>query len=1354
MFGKNGTALSQNERAEIAKRRGVCLKCGTRTHDVKFMGRKAITNDDVYQGTCIKCYQSAVPAHILRDWQSRNAQVAHAPSGNRMRMVPPRVGQPRAASPMAPVSSPGMSHPSSSGQAAMHMSGPIHFDNGSQRLHAGLPTGSAHGNMMNMSAPIQFDSPSAPRPGIPRASSGSEPPPRPDVPNGPNGSRTARSPSVGRKGPGSSEPAPAPTMTRSASNDSRRRPPVSRRQLYSNSRTNSNTSNSSIQSTHSAQSESGDFRSPQDVNVTTLVEELGNRKDQPEKVKQYLHAIRNMAPTNGAMGSLKTIMNTYRTDVEITMLSMGAMWGVASSSDEAKAEAVSAGCLDSILEMLRTGKARDDVDAVRWAFGCLSSLARVSSNREAIMQKQGIEAILMTLKRHEKDPRVFEMGCRAIFSMVGGFEDDGSTTSFEREMLKVENDGGVRVIVAAMEYHLADGATTWWALNVLLCLAKGHCGEDCRNRLASVMAEEDVSELALKILKDGGSPACAMQCQELLVVLLSHEPNPVMLRSATGCIPTILQTLSDQKTNPTLHAVTATFLAVACRGNADAKRQVSRGPSMRTLLSGMASFPKDLHLQRAITKLLWTLSADQVSFDYSLLNEIKRAIEQAIPFHLGDKELSEALCGFLANILVHQMHGRPENVPTEHVVELARSAGKQGSRLLVTLCVQFPSFPPILARGGLVDQMITGLSATSIDTQAASAASLSLTVAGSDAVRAKVIASGALKTASAALLTAGSDFLVTSMLQLVMSVLQNKAEDSSVRVPNWMNQSRAASLEIPADLIVATLAAVKELPKQAKLGFTTIRNVLLLPKTSLRSVATDGILDLVLSTIESPSSSDDLVIEACGALWAYVSGQPIRDADVLARTLSSILRVCQQHGGANTKYNGPVLSEACGALAAVMRCVRDKPIHVADSDIDLVVAILDGVIESDVENADLMDRLMDVILSLCCFAKEKVIRFGGVVVVIDCMVEHEFNEPIQEKGCSIVAILASDENLQDIISIAETDGIDLIVGALAGFTENMVIQTNACRALSHLSIDQESRMLISSQGGLIMIVNLMATNRREVDLLEAACSALLNLSSDADEQILLGAGIIETVVQTMRQQNNSPKLQEKCIGVLQNLSMRSSEAKRSIAQCRGITAIVSSMREFMGTPAVLERCYTALWSLAVLEANQSVIAGEGGIGIAINAMMACIDSDKVQKQACGCLGVLSTNIDNKSLIRDEGGVDAIVYAMWFHYNSNDVLTEACRLIATLAVTIQTNEVMIAGDGEFSAILAAMRRFPESEQLQEQACSAIRNFLLSEDNVEIVRPQANDVEELIHLASARFPERCVERATQILTSLGY
>jgi hypothetical protein len=391
-------------------------------------------------------------------------------------------------------------------------------------------------------------------------------------------------------------------------------------------------------------------------------------------------------------------------------------------------------------------------------------------------------------------------------------------------------------------------------------------------------------------------------------------------------------------------------------------------------------------------------------------------------------------------------------------------------------------------------------------------------------------------------------------------------------------------------------------------------------------------------------------------------------------------------------------------------------------------------------------------LSLCFSSREVLIQLGSIAAVIDSMVEHEGNERIQEKGCTILAFLASTEKLQDILSIAETDGIDLIVSALAGFTENMVVQTNACRALSHLSIDNESRMLIASQGGLIMLVNVMNTFRDEVDLLDAACSALLNLSSDADEQILLESNVVETVVATMRHQKQSAKLQEKCLGILQNVSMRSIKSKRAVAEAGGVGAVVVAMREFMGSPSVLERCFTTLWSLAVLETNQSLIAREGGIGMAINGMMACIDFNRVQKQACGCLNVLSSDSANKAAIRDSGGVDAVVYAMWAHYKSDDVLIEACRLLSTLAVTVQTNEVMIVSDSDVSAILSAMRRFPYSEQLQETACTALRNFLLSAHNVEVVRPQMTDLEELITVASSRFPGRCSERATQIRSSL--
>ncbi|KAL3926717.1 MAG: hypothetical protein SGARI_005516, partial [Bacillariaceae sp.] len=78
MFSKNGTALSNAERQKIADKRGVCLNCGVKLCDVKMFKRTPLTNDDVYQGICIKCNggSSSVPSNILQEWQSRNAPPA------------------------------------------------------------------------------------------------------------------------------------------------------------------------------------------------------------------------------------------------------------------------------------------------------------------------------------------------------------------------------------------------------------------------------------------------------------------------------------------------------------------------------------------------------------------------------------------------------------------------------------------------------------------------------------------------------------------------------------------------------------------------------------------------------------------------------------------------------------------------------------------------------------------------------------------------------------------------------------------------------------------------------------------------------------------------------------------------------------------------------------------------------------------------------------------------------------------------------------------------------------------------------------------------------------------------------
>jgi hypothetical protein len=78
--------------------------------------------------------------------------------------------------------------------------------------------------------------------------------------------------------------------------------------------------------------------------------------------------------------------------------------------------------------------------------------------------------------------------------------------------------------------------------------------------------------------------------------------------------------------------------------------------------------------------------------------------------------------------------------------------------------------------------------------------------------------------------------------------------------------------------------------------------------------------------------------------------------------------------------------------------------------------------------------------------------------------------------------------------------------------------------------------------------------------------------------------------------------------------------------------------------------------------------------------------------------------------------------------------------------------MIATDGEINAIISAMRLFPESSKLQEHACVAMRNFMLSADNADLIRTNAEELGRLMTHAATRFPEKCSDRANQVLASL--
>lgn len=1301
MFGKNGTALSSEERATIAKRRGLCVRCGTKTHQVKVLGRSGLTNKDVYHGICIRCNPDAVPVHVFTEWQSRQAPTAAVQpvrdhhGGNRFKAA---------------------------GNAMRY----VQRNQPNRRISPPPPAG------------VNPELSPYPQPGVTRkgSSKGNDMYGRPRVDEEPvlnaNGHnrRKLRPTRSGSDGDNHRYP------NHSNSAQQHPTPPSSHPQQHQHQHPHAHYGSSkSPQNGY----ENEEYKSSADLDSWTLIKELKENRDKPDVLRIKLHGFRNLAEDQaGALFEIKDLMDLYRNDARFMMVAIGAVWGIIANSMVKKLEAVSTGCLDIVIDSLRGGSARDYAPAVHWSLGTLVSIAHLEENKGIVAEKGGIEVIVDALNRHTSNPTVFEWGCRALHAIITDEEPGGS---HERDMITIEEANGIKAVCAAMKQHIPESGALWWAFKLLFRLQDRN-ETPAVQRVIRRICDEDMASTCTKILKARSTNLLVFeQACEILCLLIST--NSSSRQTAVESISTVTLVMSDNPSKIELLGSCARLLTSLARNNPQVKRQISDGSSVRVLVQAMKQNSGEVEFIEASTTLLWSLSSDGSSFDFSILDEAKAVLEDAASAYPHAAGLSRAICGFVANV-ASVVEGDCKNIPVEAVLKICSSATDPAVCQLATstvsvICGKFPETSDLVVQSGLCNRLLEGLCDPNVDVQSSSSSALASIVSESVAAKNSVVESGGLATVSAALLITESDKLAESLLYLISAVVTG---------------GQKKVIQLPNEIIQAILQAMRSFPSLFKVSCSTIRNAMLVTVPGFTSLNVDGLIEMLTSIIDDPTQTDGVVVEACGALWSYLAKQPNQNVSVSSLLFQSVLGLCARHrGDANpASFNSVVLTEAAGALASLMYCIRENPIHLPDNDIDLIVAILDLVIECDVDNVQLMDRMLDVILTLCFLARDVLIQFGVIVVVIDCMVEHEIEEQIQQKGCTILALLASTENLQVNLSIAETDGIDMIVSALAGFADNLTIQTDACRALSHLSIDHESRMLISSQGGLILLVNAMGRHRNDADLLEAACSALLNLSSDAEEQVLASSNVVDTVIETMRQQIMSPKLQEKSLGVLQNVSMRSRDAKRAIADAGGITAVALSIKEFMGSPAVLERAFTTLWSLAVLDDNQVLIANEGGIGLVVNGMMANITYEKVQKQACGCLCTLSSNSRNKTLIRDLGGVDSIVYAMWAHYNSDALLIEACRALSSLAVNVQTNEVMIATDGEIGAIMSAMKRFPQSERLQEHACVALRNFLLSADNAALVRHQADDLERLMNAASTRFPDRCAERARQVLASI--
>lgn len=192
-----------------------------------------------------------------------------------------------------------------------------------------------------------------------------------------------------------------------------------------------------------------------------------------------------------------------------------------------------------------------------------------------------------------------------------------------------------------------------------------------------------------------------------------------------------------------------------------------------------------------------------------------------------------------------------------------------------------------------------------------------------------------------------------------------------------------------------------------------------------------------------------------------------------------------------------------------------------------------------------------------------------------------------------------------------------------------------------------------------------------------------------------------------------------------NTVARNSSAKDStgfIMKPDHKATILSGMKRHSDSAAVQKSVRRLLLTLAHSSRNRLSIAKHGGVSI-ILAFMATYQKDAcIQQYACEALRNLACNDDGASgtkWLPDEaakvafaGAVGPILLAMKTHPNEVGVQEQACRALCNLAV--YNDDTQQSCDG-ISVVLSAMKMHPNEADLLRSACQTLWSLSRSADN---------------------------------------
>lgn len=1389
-YDKLGRLLTDDERMKQAKQRGLCYPCGRPTHAKRrFMANVAITNDDVFNGTCIKCHPDKVPKHVLEEWEQRNKPttvkhpVAGVGSSQRVPGKPKHANsnknrhhgensqrhRPQSEKPLtsekpvignaAPASDRTMGYTSvSSGNITKHSPSdsllgprsnveqtPLQQPQQQQPQRSSLDEEKAYLRVDYTSQHLRREQKRRPSSGQkPSASSLSRRPSDTSVSSRKDDEslNVSQSSMRGKKmnsssHHGKSRSRRGPAESGVMGEDSERS--MSSTQFYEEQHEsfhNSGSLDGSKRGLAKGTSRSGrdDFQfqrqglSPEET-ARLLEEEPGDT----QTLRNLLHSLRNEYESGHGVlvGPVKKLLSEYEHDARILDVACGALWRMATDDVDAKCDIVDSGTIDVVIDAI--GKCRYDAEFAEWAMGTVMSVATEVEYKEYVSQRNAIESILETLREYPERSCVFEWSCRCLYVLLAvlGEKDDSvaSEKVLRRNVASIEDSDGIQTIIAAMKCHERETVAQQVAVELLWRLLDVADGSATTRIVRKFIGGGIVPHLTRMLKLQSSSAELFDRVTEMLCVVLTVDKiDDSLVGGVVECVPVVIRRMINSPRDEMMQKAGLRILAaVTVLGNVPA-------PSMQDTVASEAILGALRSLREEPTCLtngllvLWKLSSYRAPLlDYQGVIGALEIMKFAIASESYCLENHAAILGFIANI-----SGTPglelSDLPLRDLLYSKFDNGSQESeekaRSIVShampfICMKFPEFGTEAVEYMADDDFLRHLGDGLFDRVFPLAQTVLAVGANARTSLPEGLSAGIVDALSRTN-DRGNQRILINFLVSSITAAGDAVSFPPRTIQTLVNLFRNHQHEL--DLCDSILNA---------LGHLLIRS----PPGVESSMVARAILDYVLS----PSVTDDTQERASIALWALLARNPCNDSDILSRIYTYTVKVFERFVGENAEaFDSSLVEVTCGVLCSVASLVRSSPIAISQLEVDTVVSIV--YLSMEMERSPAIPCLvLEALYHLCLVNEGVLIQCGAIVVVADAVQKFNRNPAVLEAGFAVLAQLASSENVHINLSIVFSDGVDSLLHGMNQFPDERGIQSEGCKAFSHLSIEGETRMVICEQGGVALIVQSLAAHEGDEALVEYGCCALLNLTSDAPDEAVDGTGIIHCIVSLMERYQRTPSVRRGCLGILQNISMKGAHAKDAIARCGGLVSVIQTIEQQIDSPDVLERAFTTLWSLAVLAENRERIRTAGGIEHVVQAMLSFVEYEGVQQQACGCICTLAMDPTVCETIRSAGGCLSLLYAMRVHYTSIDVQSEAARALSVMYGAESGNRSAEPSTEELDAVLMAMRRFDDDQTIQARGCAALSAFLACSSSSQTFPSKYDEIRRLARKVSSQFPE---------------